>query len=278
MIKYGTQVLIFSAIVWGSLIALIYVNPYSGVIMLSEFVLQLSGSRGEFVLGFSLSELVSFAMRMVPYFIFEAYFGVAFYQHFCTASVYVFSRYPNRIRWYFREIAAVGAGAGLYQILLLGTLILITALRYQIQMDSAGIMLFFYHFLIYFIWFYTMTVLVNLLAVRFGSNRSFFIVFGVQISCIALLGCAGIAERKAGNAKIPINLWLKVNPISHLVLGWQESNINAVNLVLNQHYKGLNLNRSLLLCLLICVVIILLGTIMVSKHDFLISNAEVGEK
>ena len=37
----------------GSLLAFTYINPYNGQITLSELILQLSGSRGEFSLGFS---------------------------------------------------------------------------------------------------------------------------------------------------------------------------------------------------------------------------------
>lgn len=276
MRKYGIRLLCSLAIVWGSLLAFIYVNPYSGIIRFSEAVLQLSGSRGEFALGFSLPELVSFAMRMVPYFVFEAYFGIAFYRHFCTASVYVFSRYPHRIKWYMRELACVGAYACLYQVILLGTVILVTSLRYQLQVDGAGIALLLYHFLIYFIWLYAMTVLINLLAVRFGSNMSFFLVLGVQISCITLLGCAGIAEQKAEITGKAFVIWLKWNPVSRLVLGWQESGTDAVNAVLSQSFSVLDLNGSVLFCMLLLIVIAFLGALMVSRHDFLISDAEEG--
>ena len=37
----------------GSLLAFTYINPYNGQITLSELILQLSGSRGEFSLVFS---------------------------------------------------------------------------------------------------------------------------------------------------------------------------------------------------------------------------------
>ena len=76
----------------GSLLAFTYINPYNGQITLSELILQLSGSRGEFSLGFSsLPELLSFSSKLLPTFLFELYVGTSLYQHFCTASVYIFS-------------------------------------------------------------------------------------------------------------------------------------------------------------------------------------------
>ena len=77
----------------GSLLAFSYINPYNGQITLSELILQLSGSRGEFPLGFSsLPELLSFSSKLLPSFLFELYVGTSLYQHFFAASVYIFSR------------------------------------------------------------------------------------------------------------------------------------------------------------------------------------------
>lgn len=55
----------------GSLLAFTYINPYNGQITLSELILQLSGSRGEFSLGFSsFPELLSFSSKLLqPFFL-----------------------------------------------------------------------------------------------------------------------------------------------------------------------------------------------------------------
>lgn len=74
--------LVSVAVLCGVLLSLAFVNPYSGQVTLSELVLQLSGSRGDLPLGTSLPELLSFSIKMVPYFLFELYIGVYLYRHF----------------------------------------------------------------------------------------------------------------------------------------------------------------------------------------------------
>ena len=73
------------AVMGGIMLAIGYVNPYAGIISLSELILQLSGSRGDLALGFSINELLSFVMHMIPDFVFEICFGTIIYQHLCTA-------------------------------------------------------------------------------------------------------------------------------------------------------------------------------------------------
>lgn len=60
--------LVSMAVLCGALLSLAFVNPHNGQITLAELVLQLSGSRGDLPLGTSLPELLSFSIKMAPYF------------------------------------------------------------------------------------------------------------------------------------------------------------------------------------------------------------------
>ena len=92
------------SVLGGAFLSFMYVNPFGGSITLSDTILQLSGSRGEFPLGTSATELMAFVMRMFPNYIFIMIFGTHLYNHFCTASVYVFTRQANRLVWYRKEV------------------------------------------------------------------------------------------------------------------------------------------------------------------------------
>lgn len=124
--------LVSMAVLCGALLSLAFVNPHNGQITLAELVLQLSGSRGDLPLGTSLPELLSFSIKMAPYFLFELYIGVYLYRHFCTASVYVFSRTIHRTRWYIKECLKICGAGILYQVALIGTVIVITCCRYDV--------------------------------------------------------------------------------------------------------------------------------------------------
>lgn len=80
--------LVSMAVLCGALLSLAFVNPHNGQITLAELVLQLSGSRGDLPLGTSLPELLSFSIKMAPYFLFELYIGVYAQQlNFCLLEL-----------------------------------------------------------------------------------------------------------------------------------------------------------------------------------------------
>ena len=263
------------AIFGGVYLAVAYVNPYGGSIPLSELVLQLSGSRGKFELGASIMAMVDFSMRMIPGYIFQVFFGIVLYRQFCTASIYVFSRCPRRMHWYLGEVLPIGVAVLLYQFLSLATIVIVTLFRYQLVVDYAGIILLVYHFLIQSAWIYAMTLGINLLAILIGSNSSFLGLVGFQMISTTLLASVDRIREWFSSAGLQ-EFFLRVNPVSHLVLGWHHSNIEKVNQVLAPPYWGLDLNRSLLYVLVLLGLVLFLGSILVKKHDLIISDIEKG--
>lgn len=259
----------------GTYLSVMYINPYSGVITLSELILQLSDSRGSFVLGFSYSELASFVMRMFPTFIFELYAGIMLYRHFCTASIYVFSRYPHRVKWYIGEVCHLGSTVCVFNILLLVVAFLITAGRYELQIDHAGIVLTAYHFLIHSLWVYIMALSVNLLAMHLGSSTAYAAVVSLQLVCIVLLNLMDLLVRYF-DGKFSYEDFLIWNPIAYLVLGWHNSNAEMTDQVLASSYMQIGLDHSLMIFFLVGVIVTLAGALIIKKHDLLVSDLETG--
>ena len=103
---------LIAGILSGGILSIVFINPYDGRILVSEAILQLSGSSGAFPLTPAFKDLISFTIRMIPDYMFELYIGIELYRHFCTASVYVFSRTPKRSGWYIREVVEVAVGVG----------------------------------------------------------------------------------------------------------------------------------------------------------------------
>ena len=260
-------------IVGGVYLSVMYINPHSGVTALSETILQLSGSRGSFALGFSYSELASFVMRLFPELIFELYAGIMLYRHFCTASIYIFSRYPHRVRWYIREACQLGGLVCIFNMLLLVVTILTTASRYRLQIDSAGIVLMTYHFLIHSLWVYLMTLLVNLLAIYFGSSTAYAFVISAQIVCIVLLNLMDLLVKHYGG-KLSYENVIIWDPIAHLVLGWHSSNMEIVNQVLTSSYMQVDLKCSLIIFLLFGMITTFVGGVIIKEYDLLVTDLE----
>ena len=272
--KNRYRLLFLIAVLGGVYLSVMYINPYSGVAALSEMILQLSGSRGRFALGFSYSDLVDLGMRLFPEFIFELYAGIMLYRHFCTASIYIFSRYPYRVKWYIREAGHLGGAVCIFNLILLAVTIFTSAGRYELQIDSAGIVLMAYHFLIHSLWIYAMALAVNLLAIYFGSNTAYGLVISVQLVCIALLNLMDWLVRYYDGGKLSYEKVIKWNPVAHLVLAWHSSSIESVSQVLTSPYMQVDLKCSLIMLLLFGIIMTSIGAFIVKEYDLLVSDLE----
>ena len=48
-----------------------------------------------------------FTLSYSPLFVFQVIFATYIYKHFCSASIYFFSRNANRINWFLREVVKI---------------------------------------------------------------------------------------------------------------------------------------------------------------------------
>ena len=131
-----TVLIIVIAVLGGAANSLSYINTYEKTITLSSMILQITGSRGDFVLDANILQLWGFFMRMLPMFIMSAVIGIRLYRHFCTASVYVFSRYPRRFRWCMSEAFAMLAASMMFEGSYLFSAIVTAVLRFEVVLTG----------------------------------------------------------------------------------------------------------------------------------------------
>ena len=260
------------AALFGLWLSLCYVNPYGGKIALSQFVLQLSGSRGEFALGVSMQELVAFTLRLIPCFVYEALIGTSLYQYYCTASVFVFTRIPHRLQWYKKEVCSIILFTFFYQFVLLAASLLTTAVRYSISFDLAGWLLLIIHFCLYSIWMIMITLWINLVAIYRGSSAAFLLLTGVQTVFICLFSLA----RSMQNNEALKSAFLRADPVSCLVLGWHSSRIASLSQALAPPCSGLFLEDSLIFVCAGCLAALLIGELVIQRHDLIIAGEDTG--
>lgn len=261
--------LLIAGILSGGILSIVFINPYDGRILVSEAILQLSGSSGAFPLTPAFKDLISFTIRMLPDYMFELYIGIELYRHFCTASVYVFSRTPNRSRWYIREVLEVAVAVFGYQIIKIFAAMSVTFLRYQIEPDHFGFFLLVFHIIVYSLWVFNVSLLINLISIKYGSNNAFIWIVGIQIFMTALLELVQIFESNLTLTKI----FLNVNPIAHLVVGWHTGTIKELKNSLEVTYIRLGFKVTLVTMLAISIFSVIVGMYLVSQHEFLILNA-----
>ena len=259
-------------LILGIWISLTYINPVTGNIALTQAVLQMSGARGEFAMGTSLNALLSFSLRLIPNFAFQAFVGIRFCRHYCVASVYVFSRIPNRTKWYIQQVEHITVWAAVYQLVTMLAALAIVAIRYNLILDQFGFKMFAIHFFSYSIWTIFTTLAVNLIAILKGSDGAFIRIVGGQV---ALISFFSVLERISDNPKLQ-SIIIRLNPISCLVLNWHTSKNNDLSSAIASPYWGIYPVHSILYLLTLCLITTVAGMIVVSHHDLLVSNTETG--
>ena len=269
--RYGWYVAI--GVVCGGLLSLSRINPYDGQITLQDLVLQLSGSRGDFVMELYYGAMVDFGFLMLPFFLYQFYGGIQLYCQFCVASVYVFSRTTNRVKWYFTELWGMCKGLVVLQVFLQGTTLLVAALRWEVMWTTEGWVLLGIHVLLFTLWTLTMALGVNLLSLIWWSSAGFLVVFALQAGMLAAL-CTGAKLEPADPA---LGRLLFLDPISRLVMGWQSGGAFGLEGDLPAEYGHvLTLSGSLLLVALMTAAVLVLGLVAIQKKDILVSNLETG--
>ena len=258
MIRYIRATLVLTIAISGGIInSMTYINPYEGSIFLSSLVLQLSGSRGDLVLETGISELLGFSMRMLPMFIVSVVIGIQLYSHFCTASVYVFSRYPDRFRWYMSEAFIMLFTSLIFEVLCLLSSVVVTEVRYEVIIDKEGFIISAYHILIFSLWLYCSALLMGIIATYTGSDTAYISIIGVQLFMIAMLS---LTNTDFGLENV------RYNPASRLVLGWYSSEINSISAIVGDHVTGRDYGISFKSTFIIFIVIVLAITYIVERN------------
>ncbi len=260
---------------------------YKGVSMLgSEMLAEQQTVRGAELLlftNFGLElpvqpvYLIMLSLEMLPFFVFQMLFGIRIYRHYCTASVYFFSRCTYKVRWFVKEAAALYVLAVLYAFTMLSVGCLIFGGARVVRWDIGGAVMFVYELALVSLWLFLTTVTVNLLAIRWESGTGFGAVACMQLGCIALLNIwdrilpledVADAERNAA--------LLRINPISHLVLCWHSSSMEAISQYIDQYGIYFDLNESVIVLFLLSLGVCIAGGYMVKNQELILTNREEG--
>lgn len=263
MMRQSRKTAVLFGVLAGAYLAVSFVNPYGDETALSEVILQLSGSRGALIMGCSLPELVGYMLRMMPNYIVIMIWGIELYRQFCTASIYVFSRCASRGKWYAKTLVRMLGSVCIYETVLVGTVILITALRFRIHFPVEDFRILGAHLVIYLLWNLTWILLMNFLSIRFGSSTAAAMVIGVQAVCTAALTAAGFLEEEQILAQIAEKL-LQCNPVTYTILGWQ----------CEGGWGFLNIRTSILLLCICCILVMFAGGFWICRMDLITENME----
>lgn len=208
----------------------------------------------------------------VPLLLFHIFYGTFLYRHFCSASVYYFSRTGNRWRWYIGEAAKLFCLCVLYLAVMLGAGIGAVVCFMRLEYEAESFYLLFYYLLLYSLFLFVSTLSINVLSVLWNSAVAFCLVEGIYTLGISVYLSMGLWTDSAYLREHMA--WLRMNPFAHLVFSAHSSKIGAVNQVINEYKFIFDLNESVVLYLMVAVIAIIMGSIVVKKHDFILLDKE----
>lgn len=259
-LRLGTVSII--ALFGGILTAFAYVNYSTNEIHLSTLVFCLSGRDPSN----SLMDMFSLTMQFLPVYVFCAVTGTSIYQRFCTASVFVFSRQPKRIRWYIREWINLFLTIVLFQTIYIGATIITTTIRLEVVYNLKGVRTLAYHFLIHTLWICFLSVLINIFSIFLGSDVGF--VLGISVNTVLVTILA--SPRMEGLQKL-----VAVNPISRLILGWHNIDVGNDCILDNTKFL-LDINASVVYMVVLNIAVMIVCGVVVVRYDLLTGNKETG--
>ena len=128
------------------------------------------------------------------------------------------------------------------------------------------------HIGIYSLWSFSMTLLVNILAILLGSGNAFMIIIVAQLICVT---CIRLLNSLESNGTLFFTV-LNINPIAHLVIGWQYSSLRGLNEAIHAPWNVMSLSGTIFYLIAIAVLILVIGGHYVHKCDLIISDSEFG--
>ena len=160
----------------------------------------------------------------------------------------------------------------MYQVFLVAISVIVTCFRYNVIWTATGWGLLIIHIGIYSLWSFSMTLLVNILAILLGSGNAFMIIIVAQLICVT---CIRLLNSLESNGTLFFTV-LNINPIAHLVIGWQYSSLRGLNEAIHAPWNVMSLSGTIFYLIAIMVLILVIGGHYVHKCDLIISDLEFG--
>lgn len=255
--------------------SLFYLNYWDTNLDLSNIILYLSF--GTPLL--TVPMLTEMTIKFFPYIIFQILTGILFYKHFCTASIYIFSRCENRGKWFLKEAFNVLINTLIYCGMLMCSSVFLASINNNVTVSSKSMWLCFSYLLIYSCWLYITIVVINLVnIISSNSCYGFILVMFFQFACIWLLLIWGnVYKIIQEQYQTKMFTLLKLNPVSHLVLGWHTSIWSNLNDKINYWNQNFLLINSIVILIIISIIVTFVGIKLIGKKQ-IINSAVEGDK
>lgn len=209
---------------------------------------------------FSYNDIINMCTLTVPYFTFMFIFGMSIYEHYIVSSVYYFSRCNNRVKWFVKEMLKLL----LYTFIFVATMPIFGIVGASVSNDiihlENGYMLYLCYVVIYTSWLYALTLITNVVAIRYNGYIGLIVSAGITFLFASLLCLwdekAIFSMEFTDNPYLDRNgIILMFNLFSHLVLSWHTTSVEELELYIGR--LGVKYDVSISICLFIIIAIVI---------------------
>ena len=210
---------------------------------------------------------INFLLWYSPIILVQAVLGIGIYKHFCSASVYYFTRIKRRWTWWVKECMSLLGKVIILEIIYVVVTNLIAYFTSDYYVNKAGLVLCIYFLLIFSLWTFIVTCTINVVSIVVNSHKAFSLCILAQlVLIIALLPYADVEQEH--------ELSIKLNPMANLIIYWHSSRIEIVNRYIDNFGFKFDLNWTVAYYLILMIIVVVAGGIVVSKKQFISSAAE----
>lgn len=265
---YGKYFII--AVIFG-ILQVLYLFQFRDKMLFSDVIFISSFFKPDFYLPNALNMFLDY----IPLIILQILYGTYLYRHFCTASIYYFSRCKNRTMWLLKEAVKLYGYIGVYLVIMFTSRTMFCMLNFKMNFDSGSIYLLCYYLIIYSLWLYITVLAINLIAIFVGSQFSIVVLLGIQGIFILLLQ---IFDQILPFEKDPkyYGKLLQLNPIAHLVMSWHSSEITSVNNLSNVLDISFPFYETIITFGVLAIAVTVLGCVITKRAQFIVLNRETG--
>jgi hypothetical protein len=203
---------------------------------------------------------------MYPVFIFEIVFGTLIYKRFCECSAYYFIRQKKRWVWFIKEAFGLFILSIIYWIAYFLVYFSAAGLIKGSFPNSKMLAVTLIMIMIFSVFVFACTLLINAFAIIFGSQRGFIIAFGIQLFFAVFLA---FQEKLSDiNEKL-----ISFNPVAGLITAWHS--IPSLKHASYLEEMSFPLSYSIISVVVLMIIAILVSLKIALSADISLYNKEL---
>lgn len=203
----------------------------------------------------ALTFLSDLTQRFIPLIFFQIFLGTYIYRHFCTASIYYFSRNTRRLSWYTKELIAMSVLCITYIVIIQITAVLSGMVVTKVIVDKRAISECIYYTITHSLYLFMTTLLINIISIISGNLIGFVSVEIVNMFCMVTYCITENIFSKSGQLATLGAMIIRLNPFRYICFGYNQQSVDYI--------------KCMIVNFIFSFIITIIGFVVIDRHEFI---------